>query len=101
MYNMMENHQYNLIMQEEMISEIEKNKHLFLVFCNIPLSWLSYQDSPTRIFEWYEKYAQENYNIVGLVDIPKNGSSSYHWGAGAQRSPKNEEFVWIYKKKAL
>ena len=84
-YGLMEIHDYNLKMQEEMISEIEAAKPLFLVFCNIPFSWLSKPDSPMRIFDWYGKYSQENYNVVGLVDIPDQGPSSIYWGADAQR----------------
>ena len=86
-------------MQEEMISEIEKNKPLFLVFCNIAFSWLAKPNSPKRIFDWYGKYSQENYNMVGLVDIPDQGQSSIYWGADAQRNPKNQNCIWIFKRK--
>lgn len=98
-YGLMEIHDYNLKMQEEMISEIEKNKPLFLVFCNIPFSWLSKPNSPKRIFDWYGKYSQENYNVVGLVDIPDQGPSSFYWNADAQRNPKNKNCVWVFKRK--
>jgi hypothetical protein len=98
-YGLMEIHEYNLKMQEEMISEIEKNKPLFLVFCNIPFSWLTKPNSPMRIFEWYNKYANENYTVVGLVDIPPQGPSSFYWNADAQRKPQNQSCVWIFKRK--
>ncbi|TAL61465.1 MAG: hypothetical protein EPN85_04795 [Bacteroidetes bacterium] len=98
-YGLMEIHEYNLKMQEEMIAEIEKNKPLFLVFCNISMSWLSQKESPMKIFEWYGKYSQENYNIVGLVDIPDQGPSSIYWGADANRNPKNQNSVWVFKRK--
>jgi hypothetical protein len=99
-YALMEIHEYNLKMQEEMISEIEKNKPLFLIFVNVPFSWLSKPDSPKKIFEWYNKYASENYNVVGLVDIPNQGPSSFYWDADAQQhQPKNQNSVWIFKRK--
>lgn len=98
-YGLMEIHEYNLKMQEEMIAEIEKAKPLFLVFCNVPFSWLSKPNSPMRIFDWYNKYATDNYNIVGLVDIPDQGPSSYYWNADAQRQPKNKNSVWVFKRK--
>lgn len=99
-YGLMEIHDYNLKMQEEMISEIEKSKPLFLVFVNIPFSWLSKPDSPKKIFEWYNKYATENYNLAGLVDIPERGPSSFYWEADAQRQPQNQNTVWIFKRKS-
>ena len=98
-YGLMEIHDYNLKMQEEMISEIEKSKPLYMVFCNIPFSWLSKPNSPKRIFDWYGKYSQDNYNVVGMVDIPNQGPSSFYWGADAQRNPKNQNCVWIFKRK--
>jgi len=98
-YGLMEIHEYNLKMQEEMIAEIEKSKPLFMVFCNVGFSWLTKPNSPKRIFEWYGKYAQENYNVVGLVDIPDQGPSSFYFNADAQRNPKNQNSVWILKRK--
>ena len=98
-YGLMEIHEYNLKMQEEMISEIEKCKPLYMVFCNVPFSWLSKPDSPHRIFDWYGKYSQEHYSVVGLVDIPDQGPSSFYWGVDAQRNPKNKNCVWIFKRK--
>jgi hypothetical protein len=98
-YGLMEIHEYNLKMQEEMISEIERNKPLFLVFCNVPFSWLTRPNSPKRIFEWYNKYAADNYSIVGLVDIPDRGPSRYYWNSDAQRNPENQNSVWVLRRK--
>ena len=98
-YGLMEIHEYNLMMQEEMMAEIEKTKPLFLVFCNISLSWLPRPNSPMKIFEWYSKYSRQNYTIVGLVDIQTQGPSSFHWDADAQRNPKNQAWVWVLRRK--
>lgn len=99
MYGLMEIHEYNIKMQEEMISEIEKSKPLFLVFCNVPFSWLTKPNSPMKIIEWYRKYSTENYNVVGLVDIPDQGPSSFYLNNEANRTPRNKNFVWIFKRK--
>jgi hypothetical protein len=98
-YGLMEIHEYNIKMQEVMTSEIEKNKPLFMVFCNMPFSWLAKDNSPMRIFDWYEKYSRKNYEVVGLVDIPDEGPSMYYWDADAQRNPKNKNCVWVLKRK--
>jgi hypothetical protein len=99
-YGLMEIHEYNLKMQEEMIAEIERNKPLFLVFCNIPFSWLTKPDSPKKIFEWYNRYAADNYMVTGLVDIPDQGASKTYWGKDAQRNPHYQNSVWIFKRKS-
>lgn len=99
MYGLMEIHEYNLKMQEEMISEIEKNKPLFLVFCNVPSSWLIKTKSPLNIFEWFHNYSSANYNVVGMVDIPDQGVSSSYWNDDADRRPHNKNYVQIFKRK--
>jgi hypothetical protein len=99
MYGLMEIHENNLKMQQEMISEIEKNKPLFLVFCNIPFSWLIKPNSPMNIFEWFNKYSSLNYNLVGMVDIPAQGMSSFYWNDDANRKPQNKNYVRIFRRK--
>ncbi|HEY4800480.1 MAG TPA: hypothetical protein VII99_15480, partial [Bacteroidia bacterium] len=98
-YGLMEIHEYNLKMQEEMISEIERSKPLFFVFVNVAFSWLSQPKSPMKIFEWSQKYSTENYNLVGLVDIPGQGQSSIYWNEAANRKPQNQNCMWIFKRK--
>lgn len=100
MYGLMENQEYNLKMQQEMISEIENNKPLFLVYCNVPFSWLRMPKSPRYIFEWYSKYSSANYNVVGMVDIPDQGMSSFYRNADANRKPQNNNYVLIFKRKS-
>jgi hypothetical protein len=99
MYSLMEIHKYNKKMQEEMISEIENSKPLFLVYCKIPFSWLRMPNSPKNIFEWFNKYSTENYNVIGMVDIPDQGMSSFYWNADANRRPQNINSVQIFKRK--
>ena len=95
----MEIHEYNIKMQEEMISEIEKTKPLFVVFCNVAFSWLTKPNSPMKIFEWSQKYTADNYNLVGLVDEPDQGPSKIYWGADANRKPEHQNCVWVFKRK--
>lgn len=98
-YGLMEIHDYNKKMQSEMIAEIEKAKPEFLVYCNVRTSWLVQQGSPMDIFDWYGKYAAENYNLVGLVDVAPQGQSNYYFDNQANRQPQSQEFVLIYKRK--
>ncbi len=98
-YNMMEIHDYNKQMQHEMISEIEKEKPLYIVYCNIRFSWLGRTNSPKDIFEWSQKYTTTNYQVVGLVDIVSNTSTNYYWDADANRQPEGKEYVLVYKRK--
>lgn len=98
-YGLMEIHDYNKKMQTEMITEIEKTRPEFLVYCNIRTSWLVQQGSLMDIFDWNGKYVAENYNLVGLVDVASQGQSSYYFDNQANRQPQSQEYVLIYKKK--
>jgi hypothetical protein len=52
-----------------------------------------------NIFEWFNKYSSANYNVVGMVDIPDLGMSSFYWNDDANRKPQNRNFVRIFKRK--
>ncbi len=97
---MEENNSYNLKMQEEMISEIEKNKPEFLLICNIGTSWLRRANSPSKIFDWSSNYAQQYYDMVGVTDIISNTQTNYVWGKDVpQYRPGSENLIYIFKKK--
>lgn len=97
-YGLMEIHDYNKQMQEEMIAEIEKSKPKFIVFCNIGTSWLMRPDSPKLIFDWFNKYAQENYVIDGLADIVGQ-TPIYKFGPEASYYRPQSEHLVVYKRK--
>ena len=46
-YGLMEIHDYNKTMQKEMISEIEREKPKYIVYCNVRFSWLPRPGSVT------------------------------------------------------
>ncbi|MFN0050351.1 MAG: ArnT family glycosyltransferase [Cytophagales bacterium] len=97
-YGLMEIHAYNKQMQQEMIAEIEKSKPKFIVFCNIGTSWLMRPDSPKLIFDWFNKYAQENYVVDGIADITGQ-NPIYKWGAEAAYYRPQAEHLVVYKRR--
>lgn len=100
-YAMMEIHDYNKKMQEEMISEIEQNKPKFLVFCRISTSWLARPGSPMLVFDWFNKYSQANYELVGIADMVGQMQTSYYWDMEAKMyQPKGQEYVMVFKRKS-
>jgi hypothetical protein len=100
-YALVEPQAYNLQMQKEMIKEIETAKPKFIVSCVVHYSWLRNPGSPSLIFDWFTKYAQENYTVVGITDMLPTGSI-YKWDAEAYTySPTSDNFVLIFKRKDL
>lgn len=97
-YPLMEHHQYAHAMQETMAHEIQETRPKFIVFMNVPTSWLVRPDSDRFIFEWADSYLARNYQLDGIADILASGSE-YVWGAAALnyriRSPY---FVNVYRR---
>ncbi len=99
-YAMMELHDYNKKMQAEMIKEIEKEKPKFMVFCNVSFSWLAKAESPKGIFDWFNKYNQKNYDLVGIADMVSNTQTDYAWDKDViNYVRKGKEYVMIFRRK--
>ena len=107
-YPLMENHDYNIKMQEEMISEIERNKPEIMVFMDIVTSWLPRPGSSELIFKWFEKYSKENYELAGFADLIPGFQTTYSWDNdikryGSMRKPGFTGFqlprILVYKRK--
>ncbi len=96
-YPLMEPQPYALTMQKEMISEIENVRPKFLVFVNVPTSWLRRKDSEPLILAWTQKYVAENYRLDGFVDIL--GDTQYRWEEAATNyRPVSRYNVQIFKR---
>jgi hypothetical protein len=81
-YPLMEHHPYAHAMQETMAREIEERRPKFIVFMNVPTSWLIRPDSDRFIFDWADSYLARNYQLDGIADILASGSE-YVWDEAA------------------
>ena len=101
-YALMESQKYALTMQQEMIAEIEAAAPEFVVFVNIPTSWLVRKDSQLRIFEWADSYARDNLQTAMLVDIESLQRTAYYSDERAISAiPKSKHFVRVLKRKDM
>ena len=98
MYPLMENHDFALKMQKEMIQEIESAQPEFLIFVRINTSWLQRPDSHKLIFDWFETYTAKQYRLVGLVDL-LNDKSVYHWIPNVKWPPRSSYWIAVLKRK--
>lgn len=80
-YGLMEKQRYAKAMQQEMIREIEAARPEYLLFINIPTSWLAREGSEQLIVDWYLRYTREHYDLVGVIELPPTGEAIYHWDA--------------------
>ena len=98
-YALMEEHDYALPMQEEMIREIELAEPKFMVFVNIDKSWLVRENSERKIFQWFDDYKRK-YDRVGMVEMLDYNNTLYLWGPEAAcYEPRATHWIQVFRKK--
>jgi len=96
-YPLMEDHRYALSMQKEAIREIESKKPKFIIFVNIPTSWLRNQQSERLIFDWFNKYSKKYYKRVGVVDIVSPKETIFRWDDDSLGyTPRSSYWIFVY-----
>jgi hypothetical protein len=99
-YALMEIHPFALQMQENMIRDIESGRPAYLVFVNVPQSWLVRPHSHTAIFEWFNRYQRDFYEIAGIADIVSYEKTEYRWGDDAKKYvPRSPFWLTVLKRK--
>jgi len=99
-YALMEDHKYAWKMQEEMIREIESWSPKFLVYVNIPTSWLARPDSKKLIFKWFMQYQDKYYQKVGVIDILSLKQTVYRWGRECESyKPHSRAWLAVFQRK--
>jgi Dolichyl-phosphate-mannose-protein mannosyltransferase len=99
-YPLMEPQPYATQMQEEMIAQVETANPQFVVFVNVPMSWLARPNSVEKIFRWFDSYLFTRYEIVGIADILGNRPTIWRWnGQAADYKPVSIASVVVLKRK--
>ncbi len=94
----MEDHVYALQMQRKLIDEVESAKPKFMIIVGNNKSWFRRSSSKTLIFEWLNRYLQEHYIPVGLVDIFKD-RTVYRWTPDSTWPPRSLRYLVVLKRK--
>ena len=85
-------------MQLEMAREIEKVEPKYLIFVNIPTSWLANPRSERYLFEWLQEYLKNKFSLAGIVDILSNDKTEYLWdNETTNYVPRSPYFLCVYK----
>jgi 4-amino-4-deoxy-L-arabinose transferase-like glycosyltransferase len=99
-YPLMEDQPYAATMQHRMIKEIELAKPEYLVIAVNRYSWLVTKSSNLEILDWTQKYADTNYDRVGIVDRRLGKPEIQLWDGDARNyHGKLEQYLGVYKHK--
>jgi hypothetical protein len=82
-YPLVEPQRYASDMQKDMAREIENSRPEYMVFVQVPASWLASPDSSRFIFDWFRKYVADHYELVGIAD-EITSKTAYVWGDAAK-----------------
>jgi len=64
------------------------------------LSWLPKPGSPHYLADWFEQYAREHYERIGLVGFDLDGKLVSSWGEGSNLPPASlSEHITIFRRK--
>jgi hypothetical protein len=99
-YELMEPQSYARQMQEEMIRQIESARPKYVIFVNVPTSWMRYPESESLIFTWIDQYVKTYYGVVGLVNILASDQTDYYFEQMPESLPRLGLYVLIYQRKS-
>ena len=98
-YALMEEHPFAKEMQKEMMAQIETAKPAFVVYVNVPSSWLMRPTSHPDILKWTPGFLDAHYTQVGLLDIIGLDRTDQFWGADVVgKKPSGVHWLGIYQR---
>jgi len=99
-YALMEPQDYASWMQHDMIREIEAAPPKYVVFVNVPTSWLARPNSDMTILNWTQTYTNDHYTVVGIIDIVADDSRSSYWDEEIGRyKPQSPFNLVVFERK--
>jgi hypothetical protein len=101
MYSLIVHHKYTSRMRDEMFSEIEKNRPLYVIYVDVWDDWGPREGGPQlaeflpRLYEFMNK----SYMVTGVVDIGE--TTQYLWGSAAQNyRSHSSKAIYILRRRA-
>ncbi len=93
-YPLMEPQPYAERMQREFMQGVEAADPDYLVFTSAPTSWGRREGSRNDVFEWFARYQNRRFQLVGFVDIQSAEHTAYYWLDHPGEVPPHSS-VWL------
>lgn len=99
MYGLMEDQPYAEKMRREMIGEIEASKPKYIVMVDVVSSWIALPTKVDTLINWAERYARENYQVVGIIDMIDYDTTHILWDADTKGyRPMGRDFLTVLRR---
>jgi hypothetical protein len=99
-YPLMEPQPYAEKMQHQMMQEIENVRPEYLVWVGYKKSWLIRPSSDLTIFQWFDQYAGDFYERVGVIHLRSDGKIEGIWNDVAKKHYDFSDYIAVYKRKS-
>ena len=84
------------------MADVEKAKPKYFIFFNHQISLFVQPNTDQYVFQWANKFIQDNYKLCGLVDMVDGQRSTYIFDESAQRyQPKSQTYIMIFERKSF
>lgn len=86
--------------QRDYAKSIEEMRPNYLIYLDHPISLLVQPNTDRYIFDWINKYINENYKLIGFVDMIDGQHSKYIWREElVNYKPEPNYNIFIYERK--
>jgi hypothetical protein len=100
-YGLMELQPLALAMQQEMIRQIEAARPAYVVWVDVPTSWVVRPGSEHAIFDWAERYLPANFDLCGTITIDGPERTDYAWDGAAGEPPPDVPAIRVLRRKGF
>ena len=99
-YPLMEPQPYASTMQREMIQEVEASQPEYVVFVQVPWSWLPRPGSDQTVLRWGQRFVDSCYELIGVTDVFSDAESAILWDDAARAyQPRSANLVLTYRRR--
>ena len=98
MYPLMEIHDFARQMQRDFIQAVESANPRFVVYVNVPTSWLQRPDSHQDLFHWFDRALSEGrLQLAGLTALYED-RAAYYWQSDVVWPAPSQYWVAVFER---
>ena len=101
MYPLMSGMPFAAGLQRELVAEVEAARPAYILYVKVEMSWSGWVGADQLLFEWFARYREANYTMVGIFDIWSGETTNTVFGKRAltyRPLAANPSWIGIYRR---